>query len=149
MRRPRPYSRHCGEGDATHAASTIICAHMGINGNGEWEDNDAAHRVANNGAAVRCDILKAQCGVFGAHRGATKPPVRPIKIAPQAAWTQACGLFPFWGDSARYLRGVERGIAALQTTPPPGAARRVATVFEKWNFLIEKSLPVRREPIKD
>ena len=42
LRRPRPYSRHCGEGDATHALPTIICDHMGINGNGEWEDHDAA-----------------------------------------------------------------------------------------------------------
>ena len=45
LRRPRPYSRHCGEADATYAASTIICARMGINGNGEWGDNDAACRV--------------------------------------------------------------------------------------------------------
>ena len=27
---------------------TIICDHVGINGNGEWEDNDAAHRVATS-----------------------------------------------------------------------------------------------------
>ena len=27
---------------------TTICDHMGINGNGEWEDNDAAHRVATS-----------------------------------------------------------------------------------------------------
>ena len=27
------------------------------------------------------------------------------------------------------------------------AARRVATFFEKWNFLIETYLPVRRAPI--
>ena len=27
---------------------TTICAHVGINGNGEWEDNDAAHRVATS-----------------------------------------------------------------------------------------------------
>ena len=33
-RSPSPYSRHCGEGAATYAAPTIICAHMGINGNG-------------------------------------------------------------------------------------------------------------------
>ena len=48
LRRPRPYSRHCGEADATYAASTIICARMGINGNGEWEGNDAARRVATS-----------------------------------------------------------------------------------------------------
>ena len=24
---------------------TTICDHMGINGNGEWEDNDASRRV--------------------------------------------------------------------------------------------------------
>ncbi|MFC2481085.1 MAG: hypothetical protein ACFNUE_08625, partial [Bacteroides sp.] len=34
LRRPRPYSRHCGEGNATHAAPTTICAQAGINGNG-------------------------------------------------------------------------------------------------------------------
>ena len=34
LRRPRPYSRHCGEEVAGYAAPTIICAHMGINGNG-------------------------------------------------------------------------------------------------------------------
>ena len=27
---------------------TTICAHMGINGNGEWEDHDAARRVATS-----------------------------------------------------------------------------------------------------
>ena len=59
LRRPRPYSRHCGEGVAMHAASTIIYAHAGgplcayrqpsspcgrraiINGNGVEADNDA------------------------------------------------------------------------------------------------------------
>ena len=44
---------------------------------------------------------------FGARRGATKPPVRPIKIGLRAAWAQACGLFPSQGDSAHYLRGVK------------------------------------------
>ena len=34
LRRPRPYSRHCGEGVAMHAASTIIYAKTGINGDG-------------------------------------------------------------------------------------------------------------------
>ena len=34
LRRPRPYSRHCGEGNAAHAAPTTICAQAGINGNG-------------------------------------------------------------------------------------------------------------------
>ena len=27
---------------------TTICDHMGINGNGEWEGNDAARRVATS-----------------------------------------------------------------------------------------------------
>ena len=46
LRRPRPYSRH-GRGFRCDASPpTIICDHVGINGNGEWEDNDAAHRVA-------------------------------------------------------------------------------------------------------
>ena len=27
---------------------TIICDHMGINGNGEWEGSDAARRVATS-----------------------------------------------------------------------------------------------------
>ena len=42
LRRPRPYRRHGGEIVAGYAAPTIICAHGRINGNGEWEDNDAA-----------------------------------------------------------------------------------------------------------
>ena len=46
LRRPRPYSRHCGETIAGYAAPTIICAYAGINGNGEQGDNDAAHRIA-------------------------------------------------------------------------------------------------------
>ena len=42
LRRPRPYRRHGGEIVAGYATPTIICAHGRINGNGEWEDNDAA-----------------------------------------------------------------------------------------------------------
>ena len=38
----------CGVDIAGSAAPTIICAHMGINGNGEWEDHDAARRVATS-----------------------------------------------------------------------------------------------------
>ena len=45
LRRPRPYRRHGGEGDAT---LTIIYAHAGINRNGGWVDNDAARRVATS-----------------------------------------------------------------------------------------------------
>ena len=43
-----PPRRYGGEDDATHAAPTTICAHGGINWNGEWEDNDAARRVATS-----------------------------------------------------------------------------------------------------
>ena len=43
-----PHRRYGGEGDATHAAPTTIYAHGGINGNGEWEDHDAARRVATS-----------------------------------------------------------------------------------------------------
>ena len=46
-RRPHPYS-HCGEDVAGYAAPTVIYAKTGINGNGEWEDNDAARRVATS-----------------------------------------------------------------------------------------------------
>ena len=46
LRRPRPYSRHCEEIVAGYAAPTIVYAHIGINGSGEWADNDAARRVA-------------------------------------------------------------------------------------------------------
>ena len=35
LRRPRPYSRHGGEIVAGYAVPTTICAHVGINGNGE------------------------------------------------------------------------------------------------------------------
>ena len=35
LRRPRPYSRHDGEIVAGYAVPTTICAHVGINGNGE------------------------------------------------------------------------------------------------------------------
>ena len=31
-----------------YAAPIAICAHGGINGNGEWEDHDAARRVATS-----------------------------------------------------------------------------------------------------
>ena len=48
MRRPRPYSRHCEEIVAGYAAPTIVYAHIGINGSGEWADNDAARRVATS-----------------------------------------------------------------------------------------------------
>ena len=47
LRRPRPYSRHCGEGVAMHAASTIFTPHRH-----QWEgveaDHDAARRVATS-----------------------------------------------------------------------------------------------------
>ena len=36
----------CGVDIVGSAAPTILCAHMGINGNGEWEDHDAARCVA-------------------------------------------------------------------------------------------------------
>ena len=45
LRRPRPYRRHGGEGDAT---LTIIYAHAGINRNGGWGDNDATRRAATS-----------------------------------------------------------------------------------------------------
>ena len=47
LRRPRPYSRHCGEADTGYAADRHV-RRAGINGNGEWEDNDAARRVATS-----------------------------------------------------------------------------------------------------
>lgn len=43
-----PNRRHCGEGDAAHAAPTIICAYGGINGNCEWGEHDAARRIATS-----------------------------------------------------------------------------------------------------
>ena len=46
LRRPRPYSRHCGEIVGGITAPTIIYAHAGIYGNGVEADNDAARRVA-------------------------------------------------------------------------------------------------------
>ena len=48
LRRPRPYSRHCEEIVAGYAAPTIVYAHIGINWSDEWEDNDAARRVATS-----------------------------------------------------------------------------------------------------
>ena len=45
MRRPRPYSRRLRGFRCDASPPTTICDHMGINGNGEWEDNDAACRV--------------------------------------------------------------------------------------------------------
>ena len=48
LRRPRPYSRHCEEGDATHAASTIIYAKRASVGTAQRRDNDAARRVATS-----------------------------------------------------------------------------------------------------
>ena len=48
LQRPRPYSRHCEEGDATHAASTIIYAKRASVGTAQRRDNDAARRVATS-----------------------------------------------------------------------------------------------------
>ena len=45
LRRPRPYSRHLRGFRCDASPPTTICDHMGINGNGEWEDNDASRRV--------------------------------------------------------------------------------------------------------
>ena len=45
MRRPRPYSRHLRGFRCDTSPPTTICDHMGINGNGEWEGNDAARRI--------------------------------------------------------------------------------------------------------
>ena len=50
---PAPTVGIAGQADATYAASTIICAHMGINGNGEWGDNDTARRVVLCGICCR------------------------------------------------------------------------------------------------
>ena len=48
LRRPRPYSRHLRGFRCDTSPPTTICDHMGINGNGEWEGNDAARRVATS-----------------------------------------------------------------------------------------------------
>ena len=48
LRRPRPYSRHLRGYRCGGLPSTIICAHVGINGNGAEEDHDAARRVATS-----------------------------------------------------------------------------------------------------
>ena len=45
LRRPRPYSRHLRGFRCDTSPPTTICDHMGINGNGEWEGNDAARRI--------------------------------------------------------------------------------------------------------
>ena len=42
LRRPRPYSRAFAGIPLRRMPPTTICDHMGINGNGEWEGNDAA-----------------------------------------------------------------------------------------------------------
>ena len=39
------------------------------------------------------------------------------------------GYSPSGAFRARYLRGVERGIATLQTTPPPSATRRATSLL--------------------
>ena len=48
LRRPRPYSRRLRGFRCDASPPTIICDHMGINGTGEWEDHDAARRVATS-----------------------------------------------------------------------------------------------------
>ena len=48
LRRPRPYSRLCGEIVGGITASTTIYAHAGIYGNGVEADNDAARCVATS-----------------------------------------------------------------------------------------------------
>ena len=49
------------------------------------------------------------------------------RFAPRPVPTRHAGDSPSWASPARYLRGVERGIAALQTTPPPSATWRAAS----------------------
>ena len=48
LRRPRPYSRLCGEIVGGITAPTTIYAHAGIYGNGVEADNDAARCVATS-----------------------------------------------------------------------------------------------------
>ena len=48
LRRPRPYSRRLRGFRCDASPPTIICDHVGINGNDEWEGNDAARRVATS-----------------------------------------------------------------------------------------------------
>ena len=43
---PAPTVGIGGEIVAGYAAPTIVYAHIGINGSGDWADNDAARRVA-------------------------------------------------------------------------------------------------------
>ena len=45
---PAPTVGIGGDSVAGYAAPTTICVHMGINGKGEWEDHDAARRVATS-----------------------------------------------------------------------------------------------------
>ena len=45
---PAPTVDIGGEIVAGYAAPTIVYAHIGINGSGEWADNDAARRIATS-----------------------------------------------------------------------------------------------------
>ena len=61
------------------------------------------------------------------HRSASAHGVSRIARTPRGH--RSAGYSPSRAFRARYLRGVEQGIAALQTTPPHGAARRTTSLL--------------------
>ena len=62
-------------------------------------------------------------------RGYGRPAYGASRFASRPVPTRHAGYSPSRALAACYLRGVERGIAALQTTPPPSAARRATSLL--------------------
>ena len=79
-----------------------------------------AHRPrhANPPRLVPSTIRRHGSPAYGASRFARRP-----------VPTGHAGYSPSRALAARYLRGVERGIATLQTTPPPSATRHATSLL--------------------
>ena len=72
-------------------------------------------------------------------RGYGRPAYGASRFASRPVPTRHTGYSPSRALAARYLRGVERGIAALQTTPPPSATRRATSLLGPPTAAINQS----------
>ena len=110
MRRPRPYSWHLRGFRCDTSPPTTICDHMGINGNGEWECNDAARRVVIKTADLHGWKARRAWYPHGGDKG------RRLSIR------ISVGEVPSVASALPNQRGVR---------PGHDAARRVATFIEE------------------
>ena len=110
MRRPRPYSRHLRGFRCDASPPTTICDHMGINGNGEWEGNDAARRIVIKTADLHGWKARRAWYPHGGDKG------RRLSIR------ISVGEVPSVASALPNQRGVR---------PGHDAARRVATFIEE------------------